>query len=112
MIPDPAHPPMTPVGPPPPSPDWMNDAYCSKTTEPDKFFSDDPAIIKYIRETYCLRCPVRHECLTWALTEREEYGIWGGCTPKQRRRILRRPRKKPTPGVEFLTGGQPPPDPP
>jgi WhiB family redox-sensing transcriptional regulator len=27
----------------------------------------------------CAGCPVAHECLTYAVSEHEEYGIWGGC---------------------------------
>ena len=38
----------------------------------------------------CATCPVRVECLEYALEARERYGVWGGMTEKQRRRLLRR----------------------
>lgn len=38
----------------------------------------------------CLACPVRPECLDWALDNGEMFGIWGGLTERERRR-LRRP---------------------
>lgn len=43
-------------------------------------------------ETYCRSCPVRRECLEEALT-RNEPGIWGGLTDKQRK-ALKRPRSR------------------
>jgi WhiB family redox-sensing transcriptional regulator len=38
----------------------------------------------------CATCPVRLDCLEYALEARERFGIWGGTTEKQRRRLLRR----------------------
>lgn len=35
----------------------------------------------------CEGCPVRQECLDWALTAPEEFGVWGGTTPTERRRM-------------------------
>ena len=37
----------------------------------------------------CATCPVRAQCLDYAIRNRETYGIWGGTTPDQRRRIRR-----------------------
>jgi WhiB family transcriptional regulator, redox-sensing transcriptional regulator len=37
---------------------------------------------KIVRET-CYRCPVQLDCLNWAF-ENEEFGFWGGMSPKQR----------------------------
>lgn len=39
---------------------------------------------------YCQECPVRAECLAFALANREEYGIWGGLTVRERQKIWRR----------------------
>ena len=43
----------------------------------------------------CRSCPVLKQCLEYALRHPEytEYGIWGGTTPPQRRRILRLGKK-------------------
>ena len=37
-----------------------------------------------------LECDVRDECLTYALDNNEQEGIWGGMTLKERRRALKR----------------------
>ncbi len=39
----------------------------------------------------CATCPVRTECLQYALRNSENHGIWGGTTPEERRRMRRRP---------------------
>ncbi len=38
----------------------------------------------------CTSCPVRDECLDFALTTRQEDGVWGGLTEEERRRWRRR----------------------
>lgn len=38
----------------------------------------------------CAGCPVSAECLEWALETRQRFGIWGGATERDRRRLLRR----------------------
>jgi len=38
----------------------------------------------------CRTCRVREECLQYALENRERFGIWGGTTERQRRRLMRR----------------------
>lgn len=35
----------------------------------------------------CAKCPVRHECLDVALTNDEQYGVWGGLTGSERRAV-------------------------
>ncbi|HEX2848975.1 MAG TPA: WhiB family transcriptional regulator [Acidimicrobiales bacterium] len=68
--------------------DWQADAAC-RDTETDIFFpaseSDaGPAL------AICAVCPVREQCLEWALATRQHDGIWGGTTDSERRRIRRR----------------------
>jgi WhiB family redox-sensing transcriptional regulator len=41
-----------------------------------------------IAKSICNKCPIAEACLTWAVHNKEEYGIWGGKTPNERR-ILR-----------------------
>jgi WhiB family transcriptional regulator, redox-sensing transcriptional regulator len=38
----------------------------------------------------CRRCPVSGTCLSWALDNDQEAGIWGGTTEEERRRLRRR----------------------
>lgn len=42
----------------------------------------------------CSRCPVRAACLEHSLVEKERYGMWGGLTPIERRRIERTARRQ------------------
>jgi len=37
----------------------------------------------------CARCPVRPQCLEYALLVEEPHGIWGGLNELERRRLLR-----------------------
>lgn len=39
---------------------------------------------------FCEECPVKAECLNFAIVNREEYGIWGGLTVRERQKIWRR----------------------
>jgi WhiB family redox-sensing transcriptional regulator len=67
---------------------WEADAAC-KGMDPSIFFpvNDDDALEAI---AVCRACPVRDECLSWALETRERFGVWGGMTEKQRRSLLRR----------------------
>lgn len=70
---------------------WSARAAC-RGLDPSVFFSsddDDAGLAKAI----CDRCPVRQPCLEYALGEREHEGVWGGCTERERQRIIRRRRR-------------------
>lgn len=41
----------------------------------------------------CGACGVQEACLEHALGSREREGVWGGCTERERRRIIRRRRR-------------------
>ena len=41
-------------------------------------------------KVFCRRCPVREQCLDFALRVRETHGIWGGLNEMERRQLLRR----------------------
>jgi len=41
----------------------------------------------------CVQCRVRVECLDYALTNGFVYGVWGGASERERRRILDRQRR-------------------
>lgn len=40
-------------------------------------------------ERVCRDCPVRAMCLEYALDNDEQYGMWGGMDPEERRRLKR-----------------------
>jgi WhiB family redox-sensing transcriptional regulator len=42
----------------------------------------------------CARCPVRIECLEYALKIREPHGVWGGMNEVERRTLLREREKQ------------------
>jgi WhiB family redox-sensing transcriptional regulator len=75
-------------------PDWQKDAHCAGVGL-SYYFGDDaeqPTMsIKQVRQAskLCDVCPVYTECLTWALDEREEYGVWAGTSGRVRRRIFK-----------------------
>ena len=55
---------------------------------PDAYFPEDlgPGELqgrKMAREL-CQRCPLRLQCLEYALEAREQFGIWGGLTTRER----------------------------
>jgi WhiB family redox-sensing transcriptional regulator len=70
--------------------DRWEEAGACRHEDPELFFPisiNSPETDKALR--ICRRCPVQDQCLTAALTRRENYGIWGGTTEEQRRRIIR-----------------------
>lgn len=68
---------------------WMDDARCVGG-DPDVFFPP-PGNSEQAQEArvICRRCPVRGDCLEYALEHRIGQGIWGGKTARERRRILK-----------------------
>jgi WhiB family transcriptional regulator, redox-sensing transcriptional regulator len=56
---------------------------------PAEFFPSDGVGVEVAKRT-CVECCVRLECLEYALHNRIDHGVWGGCSERERRRILRR----------------------
>lgn len=68
----------------------LQDALCAQT-DPELFFPDKiENQYSHLAKQICVKCPVRIECLTWALQNEEDFGIWGGFSPKERNDIKRR----------------------
>ncbi|MER6465632.1 WhiB family transcriptional regulator [Streptomyces sp. NPDC001288] len=67
--------------------EWAARAAC-RTADPDELFVEGAA--QNAAKAVCNGCPVRTECLAFALDRRIEYGIWGGATERERRALLRR----------------------
>jgi WhiB family redox-sensing transcriptional regulator len=70
---------------------WQQDAACHDA-DPDLFFATDEER-QSAALALCAACPVRTECLEHALENREPYGIWGGTTEHERKRIARQRRR-------------------
>ena len=73
--------------------DWRERAACLDV-DPELFFpigNTGPAIMQ-IEEAkkVCQRCPVREECLAWALEAGQDHGVWGGLSEEERRALKRR----------------------
>lgn len=69
-------------------PEWMQRASC-RGLGPEQFYPHDAeAPVPAIR-AMCAACPVRAECLAYALNtpERDDHGIWGGLSKNDRGRI-------------------------
>lgn len=84
---------------------WKRQAQCLEM-ETEMFFpsrGDSPAGLKKARKT-CSKCRVSEECLAYALSNAEAFGIWGGLTERERRLVKQRLKKSymnvPLPGME------------
>jgi len=60
-----------------------------QTTDPEIWFSDNETGVHDYRvaKIFCKTCPVRNECLQYAIVANEVHGIWGGLTYKERRKL-------------------------
>jgi WhiB family redox-sensing transcriptional regulator len=58
---------------------------------PATFFPSDGVGVEIARRI-CATCPVQGPCLEYALEQRIDHGVWGGCSERERRRILKRRR--------------------
>jgi WhiB family redox-sensing transcriptional regulator len=68
---------------PPRDESWRDSALCAQS-DPELFFPDKGGTAAPAKRV-CARCPVRGECLEWALAYDIRFGIWGGLTEDQRR---------------------------
>jgi WhiB family redox-sensing transcriptional regulator len=67
---------------------WQRQANCMGV-DPDLFFPERGASTREAKEV-CRGCVVREDCLEYALANGEKFGIWGGMSERERRRIRRR----------------------
>ncbi len=72
---------------------WRNQAAC-QGLDPTVFYpSPDDDVEAEPAKGVCSTCSVREACLEHALAVREKDGVWGGCTERERRRIIRQRRR-------------------
>ncbi|MCK3770222.1 WhiB family transcriptional regulator [Microbacterium aerolatum] len=66
---------------------WQTDALCSQT-DPEAFFPEKGGSTRDAKRI-CSSCDVRGECLEYALNNDERFGIWGGLSERERRKLKR-----------------------
>lgn len=71
-----------------PEPSWQRQANCMGV-EPDLFFPERGSSTREAKEV-CRGCVVQEDCLEYALANGEKFGIWGGLSERERRKIRRR----------------------
>jgi WhiB family redox-sensing transcriptional regulator len=73
--------------PEPPDTPWMDYANCLGV-DPDLFFPERGASASDAKAV-CAACQVREQCLAYALDTVQKFGIWGGMSERERRRVRR-----------------------
>lgn len=66
---------------------WQSDALCAQT-DPESFFPEKGGSTREAKRI-CESCEVRSECLEYALENDERFGIWGGLSERERRKLRR-----------------------
>jgi len=64
---------------------WQAEALCAQT-DPEAFFPEKGGSTRDAKRV-CGVCPVREECLQYAMDNDERFGIWGGLSERERRRL-------------------------
>lgn len=67
---------------------WQDRALCAQT-DPEAFFPEKGGSTREAKKV-CSGCEVRAECLEYALAHDERFGIWGGLSERERRKLKRR----------------------
>jgi WhiB family transcriptional regulator, redox-sensing transcriptional regulator len=67
--------------------DWQDRALCAET-DPEAFFPEKGGSTREAKRI-CTGCEVRAQCLEYALAHDERFGIWGGLSERERRRLKR-----------------------
>jgi WhiB family transcriptional regulator, redox-sensing transcriptional regulator len=66
---------------------WQEQALCAQT-DPEAFFPEKGGSTREAKRI-CVGCEVKAECLEYALASDERFGIWGGLSERERRRLKR-----------------------
>ena len=67
---------------------WQEQALCAET-DPEAFFPEKGGSTREAKKI-CTGCEVKAECLEYALSNDERFGIWGGLSERERRRLKRK----------------------
>lgn len=66
---------------------WADEAKCLQA-DPDTFFPEKGGSTREAKRI-CAQCEVSSECLEYALANEERFGIWGGMSERERRKLKR-----------------------
>ncbi|MBB4071504.1 WhiB family transcriptional regulator [Leucobacter sp. OH2974_COT-288] len=66
---------------------WQARALCAET-DPEAFFPEKGGSTREAKRI-CEQCEVRAQCLEYALENDERFGIWGGLSERERRKLRR-----------------------
>ncbi len=64
---------------------WQERSLCAQT-DPEAFFPEKGGSTREAKKV-CVGCEVRAECLEYALEHDERFGIWGGLSERERRKL-------------------------
>jgi WhiB family transcriptional regulator, redox-sensing transcriptional regulator len=67
---------------------WQSDSLCAQT-DPEAFFPEKGGSTREAKKI-CGSCEVRNRCLEYALENDERFGIWGGLSERERRKLRKR----------------------
>ena len=67
---------------------WQADALCAQT-DPEAFFPEKGGSTRDAKRI-CTSCEVKAQCLEYALENDERFGIWGGLSERERRKLRKR----------------------
>jgi WhiB family redox-sensing transcriptional regulator len=67
---------------------WQTESLCAQT-DPEAFFPEKGGSTRDAKKI-CGSCEVRAECLEYALQNDERFGIWGGLSERERRKLRKR----------------------
>lgn len=69
-------------------PNWQELARCAET-DPEAWFPNKGGSTREAKRI-CMDCDVRSECLEYALVNDEKFGVWGGLSERERRKLKKR----------------------
>lgn len=89
--------------------DWSRKASCL-VVDPELFFPISPEGPGHAQveraKVVCRDCPVREPCLDYALSTGQDYGVWGGTDPAQRRELILTSPQRESVGARRPRGGR------
>ncbi|SDZ41612.1 WhiB family transcriptional regulator [Herbiconiux ginsengi] len=67
---------------------WQADSLCAQT-DPEAFFPEKGGSTRDAKRI-CTTCEVKAQCLEYALANDERFGIWGGLSERERRKLRKK----------------------